>query len=846
MPTVKESLQRTFHCSSRVFFTWIAVSVSCCTIYAIIAFVALLNKNALPEDLGLLSIPYVNVPERYDIQLQFDTEYNKSSKSFYGENKIVFNSLRESKYIHLYSGNNIQIADFSLHSLNNAKEELSIRKGAYDEVTEIQTFILSTNTSTEVPYLFILKFTGKFTPENGPRKFSYLSERGDKRYGVWYAVDNSAGKGLRYLFPCLDSKEFPADFNLTITRSKSLRSLSNFVSYRSTSRESDFMDDHFAPTMKLLPSQIAFVLCDFQYKREVYEGTTISIFSRPEILSGISFRRTSQFMDSGSYEIGKNDAILIPNVSTIHQPGISIIDEKEAVRESEDLFPDSSLTRIHRAMSRRPPSPLLKSENFRYPTQLHTQHQHETTQVSTIVPFTAIHAIRACCLQSYVVYYKGEIAPQDSDTDSGICADSEQPSPRQLIEIPLIFSSNCGSDYLTPESYRKPLLFSETSRKLPQRPTGSGSVARNIKTYRVRFADEVNSGASTSSTCSEQSNKSTRCATAVPQRQQPNLDIPETPAPHFSNIARGNNACLTPQSQTFENQLEKYKGVRKTDRLGNYSYPIEEVDTLRPPSYDFAINRLRRKEKPRESIRDFVIRQNVNEALSRKLRSRSSSLPRMDREYDINESFYSPQLPPSYQIDDSRNLTLRSLDNLNIDCDSHIVDSSRRRKLPVAPLLGRMVNARINRQFDPDFGLHSTLLHRPSEEHLALQRMSRRSASIGPQCEILDYGTRREAPAVRAVLVALDQCGFRTVMVEKTQPGPFGFYIATGVMNGQRGIFISRVSIASLSPMLSVGDEILYVDDQLVKGRSLETVQALIAGKTKVMIVLLPAIGSCI
>lgn len=48
----------------------------------------------------------------------------------------------------------------------------------------------------------------------------------------------------------------------------------------------------------------------------------------------------------------------------------------------------------------------------------------------------------------------GEVAPQDSDTDSGICADSEQPSPRQLIEIPLIFSSNSNSDYLTPESYR--------------------------------------------------------------------------------------------------------------------------------------------------------------------------------------------------------------------------------------------------------------------------------------------------------------------------------------------------------------------------------------------------------
>ncbi|EPB80854.1 hypothetical protein ANCCEY_00056 [Ancylostoma ceylanicum] len=48
---------------------------------------------------------------------------------------------------------------------------------------------------------------------------------------------------------------------------------------------------------------------------------------------------------------------------------------------------------------------------------------------------------------------ESEVAPQDSDTDSGICADSEQPSPRQLIEIPLIFSSNSNSDYLTPESY---------------------------------------------------------------------------------------------------------------------------------------------------------------------------------------------------------------------------------------------------------------------------------------------------------------------------------------------------------------------------------------------------------
>ncbi|PIO72929.1 PDZ/DHR/GLGF domain protein [Teladorsagia circumcincta] len=186
-------------------------------------------------------------------------------------------------------------------------------------------------------------------------------------------------------------------------------------------------------------------------------------------------------------------------------------------------------------------------------------------------------------------------------------------------------------------------------------------------------------------------------------------------------------------------------------------------------------------------------------------------------------------------MDQLCNLAIGSLDNLNVGVDSP-KKSLRRRRLPVAPLLGSLT--KIHGMQPEDY--------ERSRDQAELQRFARRSTSIGPYCEVLEYGTRREIPPVRAVLVALDQCGFRTVVVEKTQPGPFGFYIATGVMNGQRGIFISRVSIASLSPMLSVGDEILYVDDQLVKGRSLETVQALIAGKTKVLIVLLPAIGKYI
>ncbi|KAK6034306.1 PDZ/DHR/GLGF domain protein, partial [Cooperia oncophora] len=397
----------------------------------------------------------------------------------------------------------------------------------------------------------------------------------------------------------------------------------------------------------------------------------------------------------------------------------------------------------------------------------------------------------------------------------------------------------------------RPLATSETARKLPQRPTASNTAARNIKTYRVRFADEVDSGASTSSTCSEQSTKSaSRCATAIRQRQQlSSLDTPQATSPYVTQMTRPKKTTSTPSTHAYMKQPDNcITTARKPSHAVQYSYSIDDVESLpEPPSYEVAISRLRQFEKPRESIRDFVIRQNVNEALSRKLRNRSASLPRLETA-DLNELQYrSPPKTLNYQMDQLRNLAIGSLDNLSVSVDSPNKNTLRRRRLPVAPLLGSLSKIPGVQPDDFDFAPHSSrMMQRRSRDQAEMQRFARRSASIGPHCEVLEYGTRREIPPVRAVLVALDQCGFRTVVVEKTQPGPFGFYIATGVMNGQRGIFISRVSIASLSPMLSVGDEILYVDDQLVKGRSLETVQALIAGKTKVLIVLLPAIGKYI
>ncbi|KAL6722726.1 hypothetical protein Aduo_017824 [Ancylostoma duodenale] len=342
-PAKENEHRRTRLCSSRVFLTWLFVSVASCLVYAVIAFAALLNKNILPEDLGLQSIPYANVPERYDIRIQFATEYNKSNKSFQGEVNIVFTSLHESQRIYVHKGDNIEIMDFSLR-LKDSLEKLPVKKGAYDDSTEIQTFVLSKNTTVDIAYSFFMEFKGKFVSGKGPAEFSYSSERGEKRYGLWFATDSQSSKGLRYLFPCMDSDEFPADFNVVIIRKTSLRSLSNFVSDKTTEAGSNFMEDHYRSTLKMMPVQFALVLCDFQYKTENNNGTKISIYSRSEILSEISFRRTAQFMDPASHEIGKNDAVLIPDVPTIHRPGISLINEKEAVCESKDFLATTSST----------------------------------------------------------------------------------------------------------------------------------------------------------------------------------------------------------------------------------------------------------------------------------------------------------------------------------------------------------------------------------------------------------------------------------------------------------------------------------------------------------------------
>ncbi|WKY17122.1 hypothetical protein Q1695_001611 [Nippostrongylus brasiliensis] len=331
MPSLAEHAKDYSHgyCSLRILVTWLVVSFALCLIYAIIAFLSLLDKNILPEEPGPLSLPYTNVPRRYDIHLKFDTEYNRSNKTFSGTVSVLFSSRHANQRLFLHKGENLRIMEFSLRAVDHPDEKRSVKKGTYNSATEIQTFVLSFDTSTDTAYLFTVTFNGVMTGEAGPNEFHYDSENNEKRYGVWFATFQRRGKGLRYLFPCMDSNEFAAEYNVTSTIQENYRN--------HCFSGVNLMTDHFPSTMVLLPYQFSLILCDFQYKRELNNETMISIYSQSSLLSNASFRRIVQFADLSSKTIGKNDVVVIPNAKTLYRPGISIINEKEFVSESKEF-----------------------------------------------------------------------------------------------------------------------------------------------------------------------------------------------------------------------------------------------------------------------------------------------------------------------------------------------------------------------------------------------------------------------------------------------------------------------------------------------------------------------------
>uniref|UniRef100_A0A914X4J8 PDZ domain-containing protein n=1 Tax=Plectus sambesii TaxID=2011161 RepID=A0A914X4J8_9BILA len=400
-----------------------------------------------------------------------------------------------------------------------------------------------------------------------------------------------------------------------------------------------------------------------------------------------------------------------------------------------------------------------------------------------------------------------------SDTDSGICADSDTavalPSPQRLLPSALASTKRCTNEFnktalnanVPPLPLRLAGKPSSLASTLTLSDRDSLSSARTTKSLRVRFADQSKSS--------------------------------PPPLPNYS-----------------------YYFQTDDDQPQDDHYTVEDVESLpepprAPPSYDIACDRIRRLQLTSYEQRNS--RRDQHESAA-SYSSRSASLPRRPiaaytqtlRQRSAGFFSHRPDDYVSMGV-----LPARSMENLAMQRTEFT--GPRPIRLPSAPI------GSVDDLFEPARRTESSQRSRrsrsagrprppPSRETVdeiiattAYQHHAGRSAQPMPSF----YSSERDYAAqngrqVLSRLVALDHRGYRTVEIEKLEPGPFGFYIATGVLNRRKGIYVSRVSLTCLAPLLAVGDEILYVDGEPIKGRSLEYVQNMIRCKQRVILTILP------
>ncbi|VDN82455.1 unnamed protein product [Brugia pahangi] len=476
----------------------------------------------------------------------------------------------------------------------------------------------------------------------------------------------------------------------------------------------------------------------------------------------------------------------------------------------------------------------------------------------------------------------GQLPPQpgDSDTDSGICADSDnQLSPRHINsgffdnkskKLRRKFDMPVYREYLTPKTawgVHTNLSALPYQKCLPERlqTNRNSQTSRNGKQHRVRFADQVlsmdGSSLSSSSGCD---NINLVAVNSCANYSGCFLHYPSMETAILTSPVSSNNPDLVLPavvSRSNSGTINKLSGQHHAiDYQFNFGYSSHvqssyDEDDRTLPGYSAPMTRLIRNDNqcithPNES----------SYRVMRRFRNRSASLPRgmhcessaLEMRRGSIDCCYPPQSYSSYKSKDEATINnsylMRSVDNLSVMERGHdsVMDGTRLSsgcRLPDLSLDCTVYDGATQQQ--PIFG-----------RQRRVRRVSGRSQSVGRAYCAFDSKMansymnscvplfhRSHLPTVRAQLIALDHRGLRIVLIEKLQPGPFGFYIATGIFNQKHGIFVSRVSLPSLTSVLSVGDEIIYVEDELVKGEDLEYVQALIAGKSSVKIVLLPIVG---
>uniref|UniRef100_A0AC35EV81 Aminopeptidase N-like N-terminal domain-containing protein n=1 Tax=Panagrolaimus sp. PS1159 TaxID=55785 RepID=A0AC35EV81_9BILA len=309
-------------------------------IYAIVIYFALLSPESYEP--GPNNLPFFHTPFEYNISLKFDEDYTKDSLHFTGQTRILFQATVLTPNFLINVGDNLEIKQMYFENYPFAESFSAIKYG-YNSDTQIQRYVINHVFEEQKLYVAVIEFEGSIFPANAfgrtPKLFTFTNN-GTKSYAIVHVNKINADYGLRYISPSFDSATYPSKFNLKIQRNNKYFSISNMpIKGNQLFNNATLTEDIFETSVTLFPTQLTFVISNLEKltKKNCPANMNINIHFRTSVSKNIESQRLLQLISNTTNNIYKIDGVILPNIDTVEQPGITVMNEGSSVKAAEKL-----------------------------------------------------------------------------------------------------------------------------------------------------------------------------------------------------------------------------------------------------------------------------------------------------------------------------------------------------------------------------------------------------------------------------------------------------------------------------------------------------------------------------